>query len=818
MNAKASVLSKLDAKAVGESLTNQWVTDFRFGFQIGGRMWLSSNVTLSTIGCATAVLLAGCITNNPIAKSPNQRTDIIEQFREVDLTPRFPQRATSAQVGNSDLGPRAATYAGDSSPGITRSTRRGDTSDAGPDVTGALPMRPQSETGEKGYELNFDKAPVATVAKAILADILGVGYVIDPRAQGTVSLSSARAVPRKDLIYVLESALRVSNIALVRDGRSYRLVPTADALAAGSIDRADEPDAGFGVSVVPLQFVSAQTLTKLLENFAAKPGMVRAEPSRNLLVIQGNSGERRAAIETVLSFDADWMVGQSVGIYPVSNSTPEPVIAELERIIDAGEGGLSHSLVKLQPIARQNAILAVTRKPEFLKRISTWIERLDKSGSAGTGVKVYRMRYGDARQVAGLLNDIFLGGSSGGGGLDSTTNQLVPGGGVVATSSGRSGTGLANAPSLGGGSATGAQPPATSTPTSFEGRFADAAGRLAQTGANTANGALGRVSTNAGMGGAGMGGPGPILPNVRISPDVINNALLIYANQENYRLIERALQQIDRPQLQVAIDATIAEITLNDTLNYGVQFYLQSQNVGLKPDQGSVLNTIDTVAAISRVVPGFNFLVGTEASPRVILDALRNITDVKILSTPSVVVIDNQFASLLVGDQIPITTRTAQSVDVPTAPVVNNIDYRNTGVILRVAPRINANGNVLLDVEQEISSVANTATAKTLTPTVSQRKVRSSIGVASGQTVLLAGLISERDERGRQGIPGLEQIPGLGELFSHNTGTRQRTELIIFIRPQIIRSGVDAYRVAQELRQKMRGLQNRPPDGVLRAK
>ena len=415
MNAKASVLSKLDAKAVGESLTNQWVTDSQFGFQIGGRMWLSSNVTLSTIGCATAVLLAGCITNNPIAKSPNQKTDIIEQIREVDLTPRFPQRATSAQVGNSDLGPRAATYAGDSSPGITRSTRRGDTSDAGPDVTGALPMRPQSETGEKGYELNFDKAPVATVAKAILADILGVGYVIDPRAQGTVSLSSARAVPRKDLIYVLESALRVSNIALVRDGRSYRLVPTADALAAGSIDRADEPDAGFGVSVVPLQFVSAQTLTKLLENFAAKPGMVRAEPSRNLLVIQGNSGERRAAIETVLSFDADWMVGQSVGIYPVSNSTPEPVIAELERIIDAGEGGLTHSLVKLQPIARQNAILAVTRKPEFLKRISTWIERLDKSGSAGTGVKVYRMRYGDARQVAGLLNDIFLGGSSGGG-------------------------------------------------------------------------------------------------------------------------------------------------------------------------------------------------------------------------------------------------------------------------------------------------------------------------------------------------------------------------------------------------------------------
>jgi general secretion pathway protein D len=189
----------------------------------------------------------------------------------------------------------------------------------------------------------------------------------------------------------------------------------------------------------------------------------------------------------------------------------------------------------------------------------------------------------------------------------------------------------------------------------------------------------------------------------------------------------------------------------------------------------------------------------------VVLDALHAVTGVKILSTPSVVVIDNQFASLQVGDQIPVTTRTAQAVDVPLSPIVNSIDYRNTGVILRVAPRINANGNVLLDVEQEISAVANTATADTLTPTVSQRKVRSSIAVASGQTVLLGGLISERQDRGQNGVPGLDQIPGLGALFSRNSGAIQRTELLIFIRPQIIRNGVDAQRVAEELRAKMRG-------------
>ena len=248
----------------------------------------------------------------------------------------------------------------------------------------------------------------------------------------------------------------------------------------------------------------------------------------------------------------------------------------------------------------------------------------------------------------------------------------------------------------------------------------------------------------------------------------MNNSLLIYANQEHYRIIQRTLEQMDRPQLQVAIDATIAEVTLNDNLKYGVQLYLKSKDIGLKPDVGSILNTAANVA-ISRVIPGFNFLAGTNAEPRLIIDALHRVTNVKILSTPSVVVLDNQVASLLVGDQIPITTRTAQSVDVAIAPVVKNIEYRNTGVILRVAPRINANGNVLLDIEQEISSVANTATAETLTPTVSQRKVRSTIAVQTGQTVLLAGLIGERQERGRKGIPFLHQIPGIGELFASNT-------------------------------------------------
>jgi general secretion pathway protein D len=308
----------------------------------------------------------------------------------------------------------------------------------------------------------------------------------------------------------------------------------------------------------------------------------------------------------------------------------------------------------------------------------------------------------------------------------------------------------------------------------------------------------------------GSSGSGAILPGIRITPDVVNNSLLIYANEENYRIIEGALRQIDRPQLQVAFDATIAEVTLNDALNYGVQFFLKSTNVGAPPDTGSAVNTISaaantaTGALLGRVLPGFNILVGSEAAPQAVIDALHTVTDVKVLSNPSLVVVDNGVATLQVGDQVPITTGTATVLSANNA-VVNTINYQNTGIILRVVPRVSANNTVRLDVEQEISSVSTASATGTLTPTISERKVKSTLTVADGQTVLLAGLISETQNNSRNGIPLLDQLPGyLGDAFSHQNKTVQRTELIIFIRPQIIRDGVDAHLVAEELRAKMK--------------
>jgi general secretion pathway protein D len=308
------------------------------------------------------------------------------------------------------------------------------------------------------------------------------------------------------------------------------------------------------------------------------------------------------------------------------------------------------------------------------------------------------------------------------------------------------------------------------------------------------------------------GGGQPLLEGVRITADQVGNTLLIYASTENYQIIARTLMQLDRQQLQVAIEATVAEVDLNDQLNYGVQYFLHSKLSGVP---FSVSN-VPTTSAGSTITPapasnGFNLLIGNAGGPSVVLDALHSVTNTRVLNNPSVVVVDNQVATLMVGNDVPISTGSA-NVLTANNTIVNSIDYRSVGIILRVQPHINVNGNVRLDIEQEVSGVTG-ATSATGNPTFSERKLKSSIGVQNGQTVLLAGLIQEQQDTNRGGIPLLDQIPNLGDAFSHQNKAGQRTELIVFIRPQIIRTSEDASFVAEELRTKLRGtLSSLPPD------
>jgi general secretion pathway protein D len=771
----------------------------------------------------------GSCTNLPVATEDAKAPDVFDRIRALDLLPRQPLAVDqNAQIGGTRGKP--VLYTGLVVP-ATEPGARGQQA-GGAEGTGGG----QGTGGGEGYELNFENTPIAMVAKAVLGDILGLGYAVDPRVQGTISLSSGKPVPKSDLLYVLESVLRMNNIVLVRDGSTnqaspsavaslnpreepatragmYRLIPLGDATGGGNTDSvAGHTEPGYGVSVLMLRHVSASALIKMLDSFAIRPGQVRADPARNLLLIQGTGPERRNTMETALSFDVDWMRGQSVGIFPVQYSSPEPIIAELEKILDAGDGGLSQGNIKFQVMARMNGILVVTKKPDLLKTAETWIKRLDTSNTNRTGVHVYRVNYGEAKQVAKVLNDIFVGGGS--GGAFDTPSSTAPRSSSERLSLGSSQSGSAGGaagPGLGGGGSGGT------------GRGGSSSAGFQST-IGTANGANANAleSRSAGLGaGSSSGNGGPLLEGVRITSDASSNSLLIYASNEYYQLILRTLAQLDRPQLQVAIDATVAEVKLNDTLSYGVQFFLQNRKAGLINSTGttplggstgttplggvSASATGVATAILGQTLPGFNFLVGSQSQPNVVIDALHSVTDVKVLSNPSLVVTDNQVATLSVGDDVPISTGTA-NVLTTSNTVVNTIDYRSTGIILRVVPRVSANGNVRLEIEQEISQVSNgTSGSPNLTPTISQRKVKSSIAVASGQTVLLAGLIQEQKDVSHSGIPLFDQLPTIGNVVGNTGHNITRTELIIFIRPQVIRDSVDAHYVAEELRTKLKG-------------
>jgi general secretion pathway protein D len=662
------------------------------------------------------------------------------------------------------------------------------------------PSQPGIMSSDDGYQLNFEGADVAAVVKSVLGDVLQANYSIDPRITGQISLSSARPIPKASLVSVLETALKGVNAAIVRNGPLYRVVPSSEGIGSGNLQVAAASN-GYGVTVIPVKHVSVATLARLMENFVTNAGAIRSDPATGLVLVMGTVQERQAALDAAGVIDTDIMRSQSVGIFPLANSSPESVVSEMQKIAASGEGGWSQGQIQFQPMERMNAVLVIARSADTLKSASKWIGRLDRLDPETAGIKVYRLRYTPAAKVATMLNEIF---SNSAGSAAGTSDQsaLQPTSTTAGLSSSLSQT----------SSSTSTDQTSTSTNSSLHqtsgaagidtaaSAFATGPGANASSSANPQS-----ASTSSSMGASG----------IRVAADTINNSLLIHAEKSQYRFIEAAIRQIDQPPEQVAIEATIAEVVLSNKLQYGVQAYLQSSDVGLGTNKGSGgLTTSTSSPLISAVVPGANLILGTSTTPRVILNALNALTNVKILSSPSLVVLDNQTATLQVGNQVAIKTQSSQSTDTATSPVINNITYKDTGIILNVSPRIGANGLVTLEIQQEISNVVdNSGGSDGLTPTISQRRVKSSIAVPDGQTVMLAGLISSKANKGRSGLPGSQKWGLLGDIFSSHDNTTERNELVIFIKPKIIHDQFDAQAAAEEFRSRLGALNSayQPP-------
>jgi general secretion pathway protein D len=646
--------------------------------------------------------------------------------------------------------------------------------------------------------LNFANADTRDVLHSVLGDLLKVPYAVDPAVQGTITLQTGRPVPRATVLDLLTNALQVSGLALVgRDGL-YLVVPIATAAREAALGAAGGP--GFVTHIVSPQYVSASDLERVLEPIVPSGVTVKADSGRNVLIVSGSADNVANLLNTVSTFDVDYLHGMSFALLPLRNSQAKEVAASVTSLIASSGRGLG-DLVKVVPINRMNAVLVTSMQPAYLERVRGWVERFDRVGNSDDPqLYVYRVQNGRAGDLARVLRGALgIRSTEPATQGNTTAARLQPGLQMPSTSLGGTVNGFpAGGQNAGAGILSGGLTPNSSA-------YPSPAGN---SNSPDAGDALAAVGTAAGL----AGGAAPT--DIRVTADETNNALIISATSQEYAPIEAALTRLDIPALQVLIDATIAEVTLTNQLSFGLQYFFKSGGFQAVFGPSGIIssgtaNTTTTGSAVAASFPGFTLIPGATFAftsgngSGVVLQALSQLTTVHVLSSPNLLVLNNQSARLQVGDQVPIATQSATSTITPNAPLVNTIDYRDTGIILTVTPRVNASGVVLLDISEEVSEVVQTTSSTIDSPTISQRRVTSSVAAQDGQTIGLGGLISDNRSISNGGVPILKDIPILGYLFGSRSNNVTRTELIVLITPHVVRGRDDADAVTQELRQKL---------------
>jgi len=718
---------------------------------------------IAGLAMCVAGLLSACESLSPLSREDGQSAVLNELQFEVPKTRPTTRKDDPVQA--------AQAGSGLTQPIIVAGAARG----------AQAPGMPADE-GEAIYRVNFDNADLREAVASILGETLGLEYLIDPNVTGTVTLGTTEPVTRNALLRMLDFALRMNGAALIYDGQFVRVVPEEVARTTG-LRIGTEPLVGYGITVLPLQFASAANVARTMATIFTSPGAVVADERANSLVLTGSAEDREAMIDLALTFDVDWMSGKSIGLFPLRNASPDPVARELEAIFADAIGDVPPSFIRFLPITRLSAIMVVASAPSLLSEAQAWVDRLDKGNQSERTLRVYYVKNGKATDLANTLSRVFTGAAA----VPAGPSAVTPMGTVQSpvdsgfqTMTGQPGmTGdIAEPPTADG---TG-EPPEDPD---FVSATSDAP----------------PPDENAMV--VVPGQPGAGRSTLRVIADAANNSLLIYATPPEHDAIEKALQRLDILPLQVLIEATIAEVTLNDQLKYGVEYYFNSQRLrGAARGEGLSIAGIGSLLTTG-IAPGLNLLINPGDGPDIVITALSALTDVKVISSPQVVVQDNRTALLKVGDQVPVTVQQAVSVEDLDAPLVNSIQYVDTGVILRVTPRINSGGLVTCDVEQEVSSVSSDSLTGILTPTISIRKIRSTVSVQSGQTVALGGLISESRNDNSTGLPGLSRAPIIGGLFGTKDQGLTRTELIVFITPRVIGSAEDARDVTKELRSRL---------------
>ncbi|GAB3281315.1 type II secretion system secretin GspD [Parahaliea aestuarii] len=620
--------------------------------------------------------------------------------------------------------------------------------------------------------LNFEEAPLGEVLHAVMGDILGLDYIVDHPVQGKVTLRSRTPIPRDQLLQVLESLLKANNVLMVRDSQGRYIVTGSQQATRLSpeLSSAGNRGTGFSTIVVPLRYISAANMAEILAPVAEESAFLRVDNVRNLLMLAGTQTQLSGWLDMVNTFDVDMLKGMSVGLFPLEHSGVEETAEVLNGMLNSGgEKGDFAQLVKIIPIKRLNSLMVVTPRAHYLDTVDQWIKRLDAAPDDNFAKRlyVYPVQNTTATRLADLLQSIYTGASSSGGSGGSGGSASSFGQGGVAPGM--------STESIGGEGLSG--------PDAFS-----------NTGPGSSGGSTGGVAAVVDSG-------NPEIDDVRVVADDENNALMIYSTGKQFDIIADALQRLDVVATQVIIEASILEVQLTDELQYGLEWTF---NGGVGDGYTGVGQLAGNAGVGPAIANGFSYAISDSLGDiRAVLNALAKDQLVNVISTPSVMVLDNHEAYIHVGDQVPV--RQGSFVQ-EGGTVTENFQYRDTGVKLTVKPSVNAGRLVTMDVEQSVTDVGapDDATGQT---TFLERNIKSRVAVRSDEAVVLGGLIRENSSETDSGVPFLHRLPVVGALFGTTNSSSRRTELIVIITPRVISSESELRDVSRELRSRVRALE-----------
>ena len=635
------------------------------------------------------------------------------------------------------------------------------------DDSGIAANRPKGDV-----TLNFQDTDIHEVVKVVLGDLLKKNYLIDPAISGTVNIQTSNPLTRDDLLPVLENMLQMSGATMLESDGLIKIIPASNAILSslppGIGNTITSNSGGFHTQIVPLRYVGAEEINKIIQPFL-KDTIAQVYQQRNLIILSGNQSDLKRLVETIHIFDVDWLKGMSLAIVPVNHAEADDIVGELEELFGQSSGSPMAEIVRFLAVERLNSIIVISQQPRYLREMSEWIKRLDRSdGIAGQQLYVYQVQNKRADDLAEVLNNIFSD-------QKDTSSQFSD-------------------PEL----APGLEPVVLDSNSDSEEN-----NNQQEAGINNE-----RQSTASSV----VAGNGVLLPganSVKIISDDTNNSLVILASPSDYQMVESALRKLDITPLQVLIEASIIEVTLTDELSYGLEWFFKTES-GIGNKNGVARLDLPRTAGstgLSTIAPGFSYgIVDAAGAVRAVLNTLASESKINVLSSPSLMVLDNHTATINVGDQVPILTSQSTSNLTADAQTVNQIEYRDTGVLMTVTPRVNASGLIIMEIKQEVTDVAETNSSGIDAPTFQQRSIESTISVNSGNTVVLGGLIRDNRSNSESGIPGLHKAPIIGPLFGQTSDNLRRTELVILLTPRVIRDDQDAWEITNEFKQKLNDL------------